>query len=645
MPNRLIHEDSPYLQQHAHNPVDWWPWCDEAFDKAIEEDQPIFLSIGYSSCHWCHVMEHEVFEDEKIAAYLNAHFVSIKVDREERPDIDKHYQSVHQLLNQRPGGWPLSIFMTPDRKPFFAGTYIPPVRRYNMMGFLELIEVIDQKWRIERTNIVKNADEIQRFLAPKEGPVKATKLQKSLAETFIRQAKDSFDHHYGGFSKAPKFPHTSTLDLLIELSALTKDEETMAMAVETLDAMSLGGLYDVVDGGFCRYSTDEAWWVPHFEKMTYDNALLARTYLMAYHRTGIQRYRTIAMETIAFMQEKMSENHLFFSASDADSDGAEGRYFVYDYDEVVDALKNNGYDDERIRTICQTLSITPEGRFEGQNIVRFLSPERPDWWVDVRKILRNIRKDRTYPFIDRKIITSWNAMMIEALFLAAWQQKDRLPEAIASLQSLLDLMWPSETKLYHSTLSGKKPTIKGFLEDYAYLARALVAAYRSTLDRSWLSRAQKIVEQALTHFYKGGEWYFSVGEFRTEGEITDTSYPSSAAVMVDTLLDLGALIDPRYTQIAFKSLEFVSYQVARHPLYHPTFTRAALRYLFEDILLKSSPEALQKAKGLLAASSYPWILPKIDEIEGYQLCGRQSCFAHVDSVEDLPAALDRLGER
>ncbi len=641
MPNRLIHEDSPYLQQHANNPVDWWPWCDEAFEKAIKENKPIFLSIGYSSCHWCHVMEHEVFEDEKIAQFLNDHFVSIKVDREERPDIDKHYQAVHQLLNQRPGGWPLSIFMTPDRKPFFAGTYIPPTRKYNMMGFLELIEVIDKKWREAPEEIVKNANEIQRYLEPKEGPVKATKLDLSLIDKTLEQASDSFDPQWGGFSKAPKFPHTSTIDLLLDLHRLTQRTEPLEMATFTLKNMAKGGLYDLVDGGFSRYSTDDMWLVPHFEKMTYDNALLTQNYLKAYKITKDPLYLHVAEDVIDFMKEKMMEDHLFYSASDADSDGVEGKYFVYGYDEVIKALTDNGFSAQEAEEICKRLSITKKGNFEGKNIVRNESLQNYEWWPKVRKILRILRAPRTYPFIDKKVITAWNAMMVKALFMAADIDERHLGDAVSSLNALLALM-ERDGKLYHSVLIHKKPTIEAFLEDYAYLCDALLQAYRTTLDEIWLAKAQEMAEKASELFFAEGKWYFSRGELPTEADIGDSSYPSSAAIMTNALITLATLLEPAYGETAFKTLEYNSIKIVKYPTWHAAFVTAALRWIKEDVVVKSLPNRLIDAKPIIDEAPYPYTLLKTEIEPNFLVCNRHSCFAMAKSLEELEEALQKI---
>ena len=634
MSNRLINEDSPYLQQHANNPVDWYPWCYEAFNKAKEENKPIFLSIGYSSCHWCHVMEHEVFENEEIAEYLNKHFVSIKVDREERPDIDKHFQSVHQLLNQRPGGWPASIFLTPDLKPFFAGTYIPPVRKYNMMGFLELIEVIHKKWSSEPETIVKNADEIQRFLKPKDGPVKATHLDLTIIDKTIDKTKDSYDPVYGGFSKAPKFPHASTINLLLDIYLLTKNDEPLNMVTHTLKNMAKGGIYDLIDGGFCRYSTDDMWLVPHFEKMTYDNGLLCESYLRAYHVTGDPFFLHIAEDIIMFMQNKMMKNNLFFSASDADTEGEEGKYFVYTYDEVFNALEKNGFDESEVKEILKALSITPEGNFEGKNIVRNETLDTFKWWPKVRRILKLIRASKTYPFIDKKVITSWNAMMIKSLFMASEINECYLTNAKESLQTLLNLMF-RDNVLYHSVLIDKTPTIEAFLEDYAYLCDALLQAYQTTLDETWLVTAQKIAEQAIDRFYEGGKWYFSKGEFPTEADLSDSSYPSSAAVMTNALLTLGALLDSRYRDIAYKSMEYSSIKIVKYPVWHATFVTSVIRYLKEDVVIKSTLSNLSKLKPVMRNFYYPYILLKTDSNNDYLVCNQHSCFANTSNLNDL----------
>jgi uncharacterized protein YyaL (SSP411 family) len=422
MANHLKNENSPYLQQHADNPVDWYPWGEKAFEKARKENKAIFLSIGYSSCHWCHVMEHESFEDEKTAEILNKHFVSIKVDREERPDIDKHFQNVYQLMNGRPGGWPTSLFLTDDLKPFYSATYIPDEPKYGMMSFTSLLEVIADKYKNEKKVLVSEADKIIAHLNPKEDKIQATRLDVSITNRVIEQAKQLFDNQSGGFNKAPKFPQASTLSLLLDLYTLTGDKEALNMALLSLSSMAKGGLRDLIDGGFCRYSTDNEWLVPHFEKMTYDNALLSSAYIKAYLVTGNDFYKEVAFETLDFMLEKMSEDKLFYSASDADTEGVEGKYFVYTYDKAVKSFAKAGIPEEAHKKLAKALNITKEGNFEGKNIVRIDDPKSIDipYYTEAIEALRKRREEkRVYPFIDKKVLVSWNAMMITALFRAS----------------------------------------------------------------------------------------------------------------------------------------------------------------------------------------------------------------------------------
>ena len=332
MSNRLKPEDSPYLQQHKDNPVDWYPWCEEAFKRAKKENKAIFISIGYSSCHWCHVMKEKVFQNQVCADILNQNFICIKVDREERPDIDKYYQEVYMLLNRRSGGWPTSIFCTPDNKPFYAGTYIAPESKENSiegMGFIELTKLIAERISQNDEQILKNADEIEHFLRQQEHPKEATVLKEDFVKNFMHQVKNNYDTKYGGFSAAPKFPHTSTLGTLLVIDKLYNDKAAKAMVLHTLKSMKIGGMYDLVDGGFCRYSVDDKWMIPHFEKMLYDNALLCELYTNAYLTYKDEEFLDTAKETADFWHSHMSEDYLMYSASDADSKGEEGVYYTY----------------------------------------------------------------------------------------------------------------------------------------------------------------------------------------------------------------------------------------------------------------------------------------------------------------------------
>jgi uncharacterized protein YyaL (SSP411 family) len=639
MPNRLQNAQSPYLQQHAHNPVEWYEWGDEAFKKAKDENKLIFLSIGYSSCHWCHVMEREVFENEEAAKLLNDHFVSIKVDKEERPDIDKYYQEVYQLLNQRPGGWPLSIFMTPDKKPFFAATYIPIEPRYGMPGFVQLIRNMVDLHQKSPKELTDQAEEILRFMRPAE-PQKAVRFDKSIAKKFVEAAKRYFDPKHGGFGQKPKFPHTSTINTLLEIYRLYGDTEALQMATDSLRKMAKGGLRDIVDGGFCRYSTDEAWLVPHFEKMTYDNALLMESYLLAYHTTKEPFFKEIAFEIADFMMEYMRQKGLFFSASDADSEGEEGRYFVFDYDEVVAKLKKEGFSDAEIEEVLKKLSITKKGNFEGKNIPRYADLE--NICENTRRALgslRKIRKGRVYPFIDKKIITSWNAMMIKSLYMAARIEPRYFEAAEESMKALLDTMIVDD-HLYHSALIGHRPKIKSFLEDYAYLADALLEAYKTTQNEEYLARANLIVNDALTDYFEMGKWYFSKGEIFVEAEHTDTTYPSSAAVMVDAMLSLGALLDTKYLRFAQMSIEYYSERIARQLAWSGRFVHDILRLIEGDRIVKANAEALMECVGRVDGVRYPYVLLKAEEMDRYMLCEVASCRLETNECQEILEALD-----
>ena len=642
MSNRLQKEDSPYLQQHKENPVDWWPWCDEAFAKAEAENKAIFISIGYSSCHWCHVMEETVFENQECADILNKHFISIKVDREERPDIDKHYQEVHMLLNRRAGGWPTSVFCTPQNKPFFAGTYIPPESKQGSiegMGFKELTKLIGDKISSNDEQIYKNADEVEGFLNHEEHPKEATVLKEEFTKNFMLQVKNNYQTKDGGFSVAPKFPHASTLGTLLTIDKLHDDKAAKAMLLHTLDSMAKGGMYDLVDGGFCRYSVDDEWVVPHFEKMLYDNALLCEVYTNTYLTYKDEKHLHVATEIADFWYNFMSEDNLFYSASDADSEGEEGTYFIYTYDEVYNILKENNY--ENIESVLESLSVTKDGNFEGKNIIRFEDSKVPENFENIKILLSKIRSKRAYPFIDRKIQTSWSAMMIKSLFNLGNISKKYKQRAIDSLNALLNTMF-IDGKLYHTTLIHKTPKVEAFLEDYAYLAQALIAGYQATSEEVYLIRAQNLANMALAEFYKDGTWKFSTGEFQTKAEISDNTYTSSVSIMLDVLISLTTLLeDDKYEHFAFKTLEYNSYELGRRPVLYPYMLRVMLRHIRGDRVIKSVHCNIEAKSFELASLKYPFIVKKSTDDNDYMICGAKSCFANTDNINNINDIIDK----
>ncbi len=642
MANHLKNEHSPYLQQHSENPVDWYPWGEEAFEKARKENKAIFLSIGYSSCHWCHVMEDESFKDDATAKILNEHFIAVKVDKEERPDIDKHFQEVYQLMNQRPGGWPTSIFLTQEQKPFYSATYIPDEPRYGMMSFSSLLEVIADKYTKEKDLLTEKADEILRFLNPKEDKIQATKLDLSIINRVADQAKQLFDNKNGGFNKAPKFPQASMLDLLLDVYRITGDKETRNMSLHSLTSMAKGGLRDLVEGGFCRYSTDNEWLVPHFEKMTYDNALLSEVYLKAYHVSGDDFYKSVAFETIDFMMENMSENALFYSASDADTEGEEGKYFVYTYEKALKSFEKAGIPTKEHTALAEALHITAEGNFEGKNIVRIDDPAHNDipYYEEAIEALKKRREKRIHPFIDKKVLVSWNAMMIKSLFKASRIDNTYLQPAIKSLDALLESMYIN-SELFHSTLMGKKPKIKAFLEDYAYLAEVLIEAYQSTLNETYLITATKLTNSAIEKYFIQGKWKFSRGEFETNADIYDSSYPSSVATMLSVLYSISSLVDVVYKKFVFKTLEIYSYDVMRQPISTPRMSRMVIRYLKDDVIIKAKEDTLKTYIKDLDTLPHPFSLLKNDTNDGFMLCNSSSCFGHEKDFKGIIEILEK----
>ena len=559
MSNRLQKEDSPYLQQHKDNPVDWYPWCDEAFKKAQNENKAIFISIGYSSCHWCHVMQEKVFENQECADILNESFICIKVDREERPDIDKYYQEVYALLNRRSGGWPTSIFCTPQNKPFFAGTYIAPNSTQGSiegMGFIDLTKLIAQKVQQKDVQLFKNADEVESFLNQYEHPKEATVLKEDFYKNFLHQVKNNYDTKFGGFSIAPKFPQVNTLNTLLTIDRLYNDKSAKAMIKNTLKNMTVGGLWDEKDGGFCRYAMDEEWRKPHHEKMLYDNALLCELYTKAYLFYKDEFYLDIAKKTADFCLKQMSENFLFYSARDAD------------------------------------------------------------------------KKD----IFDKKIQTSWSSMMINALFTLGTIDIKYNKMAVESLNALLKTMYVQDT-LYHTTLIHKTPKIKAFLEDYAFLSKALITAYNYTGKEIYLIQAQKFVNIALERFYKLGIWNFSDGEFETLAEISDNTYTSSVAIIVDSLFSLGLLLeDEKYNHFAFKTLEYNSYELGRRGVIYPKMIEQVLRYTKGDRVIKSSQDNFNENLFEIASLKYPFISLKSNSSDEYTICGNKSCFANTKEI-------------
>ena len=556
MSNRLANETSPYLLQHAENPVDWYPWGEEALNRARNEDIPILLSIGYSACHWCHVMERESFENDEIAAVMNEHFVNIKVDREERPDLDAVYMEAIQMLTGS-GGWPMTVFLTPEGRPFYGGTYFPPDDRQGMPGFPRLLAAASQAYQTNKSEI----DRVTRQLAEQMGrsgqmPRGFTPLTTEVMHNAYSQLATQFDHLNGGFGNAPKFPQPMTPEFLLRYYRHGFNVRALEMVEHTLQKMAYGGIYDQVGGGFHRYSTDAYWLVPHFEKMLYDNALLARLYLHAWQITGNPLYRRITEETLDYVLREMTDPAGgFYSAQDADSEGVEGKFFVWTPDELRPLLGDDA------DLIMGYYGVTDRGNFEGSNILNI--PRPPDEFADqqgisedslfdaiarARSTLLEVRERRIHPLLDDKVLTAWNGLMLRAFAEAgaALDRSDYLDAARHNAAFLLDTMRDSNGRILR-TWRGGQAKLLGYLEDYACLADGLVSLHEATLEPRWIQEAVTVADGMVSLF-----WDDPVGGFYDTGsdheqlvirprDVFDNAQPCGGSVAADVLLRLGVI--------------------------------------------------------------------------------------------------------
>ena len=552
MSNKLAGETSPYLLQHAENPVEWHPWGEEALALAREQDKPILLSVGYAACHWCHVMAHESFEDETTAAIMNHNYINIKVDREERPDVDSIYMGAIQALNGQ-GGWPLTAFLTPEGKPFYGGTYYPPVPRYGMPSFTQVLESVAGAWQAKREEIENSANGISAHLSqtPALGQ-QATQADEALFEQALQGIKGQFDSQEGGFSGAPKFPPSMTIEFLLRMAAQRGDKMALHMAEHTLTKMARSGMYDQLGGGFARYATDDKWLVPHFEKMLYDNALLARVYLHAYQLTGDLLYRRIVEETLDFVVREMRhEDGGFYSSYDADSDGIEGKFYVWQADEIRQVLGDDA------DLFMARYGVTEGGNWEGQNILHTVA-EIPDlaarFELDegeaarrleaAQQLLYDVRATRVWPGLDDKVLTAWNGLMLAAFAEAArvLDRADYARIADENARFLDQTMRAEDNRLLRTWKAGSPAKYNAYLEDYAYLADGLLALYQTTFDPRWYAWVQELVQQLLDHFRdqeQGG--FFDTSDdheallYRPK-DIQDNATPSGSAMAVQVLL-------------------------------------------------------------------------------------------------------------
>ncbi|XEC92620.1 thioredoxin domain-containing protein [Paenibacillus tarimensis] len=608
-PNRLAKEKSPYLLQHAYNPVDWFPWSDEAFEIAKRENKPVFLSIGYSTCHWCHVMERESFEDEEVAELLNKHFVSIKVDREERPDVDHLYMTVCQALTGN-GGWPLTVVMTPDKKPFLAGTYFPKNHRFGRKGLMEILPQIADKWENANEDLLEIGDklveEIQRRML--------SNLQGELSEEILEQAYGSyeqlFDSQYGGFGHAPKFPTPHNLSFLLRYYNRSGETHALHMAERTLDAMYRGGMNDHIGFGFARYSTDDKWLVPHFEKMLYDNALLAWTYLEAYQVTGNRSYADVAERIFQYVLRDMTDpDGGFYSAEDADSEGHEGKFYVWNPEEIIEVL---GEKDGEL--YCELYGVTEEGNFEGMSIPNLIGrdlavladrkqlnkEELRTRMESCRIKLFERRERRIHPGKDDKVLTSWNGLMIMALSKGymALGQITYLEAAEKAVRFIQAKMRREDGRLLARYRDGEA-AYPGYVDDYAFLVWGLLELYEASLNFEYLQLAMETNQQMIDLFWdeeQGGLFFYGKDseQLIVRGkEIYDGAMPSGNSVAAGNLLKLARLTgDRELMALAERQLHAFAGSLAKYPSGH-SMLLIALDYAYGEsgeIVIVGDPE-------------------------------------------------------
>jgi len=604
--NRLLYEKSPYLQQHAHNPVNWFPWKEEAFNKANKENKPVFLSIGYSTCHWCHVMAHESFEDESVARLINEIFIPVKVDREERPDIDKVYMQVAILMTGS-GGWPLTIFLTPDKTPFFAATYIPKNNQYGHKGLIEILQQVKELWKYQQNKLLEQGNQLIDALQKNSVNLNGEILTNEILERAYQEFSDRFDNKAGGFGKAPKFPSPHQLLFLLRYWKRTENEQALAMVEKTLQSMQAGGIFDHIGFGFHRYSTDKNWILPHFEKMLYDQALLSMSYLEAYQMTGKIIYSDTARKILNYVtRDMMSEEGGFYSAEDADSEGEEGKYYLWTEKELKDIL-----DKDEFVFVKKYFNIETEGNlykkgqpgeiFGNRNIFYkgFQEQTRADItkeivvsdtgkWEKIREKLYGIRAKRIPPDKDRKILTDWNGLIIAALAKAAQvlEDEDFLEAAKKAADFIFRRLEDSSNHLLHRYSEGDA-AIPGFLDDYAFLIWGLLELYKATFSNEYLQKALDLNKVLFLDFWdeKNGGFYFTSANNEQllirQKEVYDGAIPSGNSVAFCNLLKLADFTgNKQFKQRAYQLLKAFSPMVEQNPSAYAYFlTGVDLLYL------------------------------------------------------------------
>lgn len=588
-PNRLIHEKSPYLLQHAYNPVDWYPWGDEAFEKARKENKPVFLSIGYSTCHWCHVMEHESFEDPEVAALMNDAFVSIKVDREERPDIDNIFMTACQMVTGS-GGWPLTVLLSPDKKPFFVTTYIPRTSRFGRAGMMDLVPRLREVWDTRRDDVLKSADQIVQAIRESRAPAGAgEEIGKQDLSLCMEQLAQRFDSVYGGFGSAPKFPTPHQLLFLLRYWKRTGHAHALEMVEKTLRAMRLGGIFDQLGYGFHRYSTDRLWLVPHFEKMLYDQAMISLAATETYLAGGKQEFRNTAREVFTYvMRDMTSPEGAFYSAEDADSEGEEGKFYVWTTEEIRSLLSA---EEARLAiSLFRTREVgnwsdQSSGELQPNNILHMddlffrLTPEEKQSYETIRRKLFDARERRIHPHKDDKVLMDWNALMIASLARAAmaFDAPEYADAARRAARFLLGTMRNPDGSLLHRYRDGEA-ALTAHIDDYAFLVWALIELYQATFEEEWLEKALDVNRYLIAHFWdeEEGSFFFTADNSEElparSKEVYDGAVPSGNSVALWNLVRLSRMTgDRRMEEMASRLSRAFSAQVKTIPFAHTQF--------------------------------------------------------------------------
>ena len=644
--NALIDSQSPYLLQHAHNPVNWYPWGDEALKKAKNENKLIFLSIGYSTCHWCHVMEEESFENKEIAELLNKDFISIKVDKEQMPHIDTHFQHTLTLIKDQRKGWPLSAILTPNQEIIYITTYIPSTDNYGVDGMKTLLPKMAKLYSTNKEKIKSIVKANKKLIETKNSIKKSTIHKSEIANNYVALMKKRYDKIYGGFDRNPKFPLATHMQTLLDIYLLEDNQEALKMVKSTLESMSLGGIYDQVEGGFYRYSTYSDWIVPHFEKMLYTQAELISLYVKFYILFPKARYKGLVLDTIRETNRRFGYKGLYFSATDADSKNGEGRYFVYSYKEVKQVFVKAKI--ENYEELMEYLDITEIDNFEEDLSNVHLNTgfdEEPKNLKKALHVLKTIRSNREFPFVDKKILTGWNALMIKSLFIASYFDENLLKEAEESMRKLLDKVYVRGV-LYHGFYLDKEPIDKAVLEDYVFLVDLLQTAYMYTQNKAYLTLAGYLQKETLTKFYMDKKFYLDDTEFRAEALYGDKYYVSPLSRLYHTLFTQANLTyDLKLLAQTRGYLADERDRILKDPDKASEAIRALLRSNAGDVVVKANKKNLLSKQKDILHIKYPFILQTTQETDKYLACDEKTCFAIDKEFKNIVKYIEKYKEQ